>query len=80
MRDNQCWRGCRQGNPHALSVVTEIDTATMENIWSVLKKLKWACDPATPCLVFIPNKRIYCLKEITCTLMVSAVLFTITKT
>ena len=69
----------RKGNPLALLVGMYIDTATVEIVWSVLKKLKIELpyDPEIPLLGIYPETTI--IQKYTCTLMFIAALLTIAR-
>ena len=71
----------RKGNPLALLVGMQIDTATMENITEIpFKKLgiKLPYDPTIPLLGIYPEKTV--TEKDTCTPVFTAALFTITRT
>ena len=70
----------RKGNPLALLVGMEIDTATLENSMEVSLKLKMELpyDPAIPLLGIYPKKTI--IQKESCTTMFTAALFTIART
>lgn len=58
VRNNTCWRGCREEGTHALLVGMETDAATMKTVWWFLKKLKTELtfDPAKPLLDIYPEE------------------------
>ena len=70
----------RKGNLLALLVVTQINTATMENNMEILLKLgiKLPYDPAIPLLGIYPKETR--TEKDTCTPMFTAAIFTIART
>ena len=72
----------RKVNPSVLLVGGQTGAATMENLWTALKKLKMQLpyDPAIPFLGIYPKKPKTLMLRNMCTLLFTAVLFSIAKT
>ena len=79
--NNKCWRGCGQkGSFLHYWCECKLVQPLWRTAWRLLKKLKLELpyDPAIPLLGICPEKNM--IRKNTCTPMLIAVLFTITKT
>ena len=80
--DNKCWRGCGENGTRLHSWwECKLVQPLWKTVWRFLKKLKIELpyDPAIPLLGIYPDKTMI-RKDITCTQIFIAALFTIAKT